>query len=142
VAPTTALVDDLVERVRSAVFSGNAQRRGWDAVRAAALLRRQGRHEGALELLDDVVARFEYPDIVSAAHACAVAVHCDRSDPAMGIKVGRPAWNDRQAPELGNALARAYWEQFERTGDVADREAWARFKESLFQPAASTAQLS
>jgi hypothetical protein len=138
--PTTALVDDLVERVRSAVFSSTAHRRGWDGVRAAALLRRQGEHERALQLLDDVVARFEYPDIVSAAYACAVAVHCDRGDPATGIKVGRSAWIEEPSPGLGNALARAYWEEFERTGDDADREAWARFKEGLVESVPSAAR--
>jgi Fe-S oxidoreductase len=41
-------------------------------VRTAALLRRDGRYDMALELLDDVVATFRHEDVEAAAYACAV----------------------------------------------------------------------
>jgi len=128
-APTRAgLVDDLVDRVRSAAFSSQSHRRGWDAVRTAALLRREGSFERALKLLDDVVTRFGHGDIVSAAYACAVAIHCDLGDPATGIAVGRTASHKRSSAELNNALVRAYWERYEQTNDASDLSAWRRFK--------------
>lgn len=125
------LIDALFERARSAAFADDAHRRGWEAVRTAALLRQEGQHDRALDLLDDVVATFAYEDVVRAAYTCAVAVHCDRGTPETGLTVGRPFWDQAASPELGNALVRAYWERFEQTGDVDDREAWLRFKDEL-----------
>jgi hypothetical protein len=125
------LIDALVGRLRSAALSSDAHRRGWDAVRTAKLLRDHGKFERALGLLDEVVARFEHVDVVCAAYACAVAIHCDRGEPATGISVGRTAWRDERTSELGNALARAYWERFEQTGDLDDRAAWRAFKDEL-----------
>lgn len=125
------LVDALFERARSAAFADDAHRRGWDAVRTAALLRRDGRHDVALELLDDVVARFRHKDVEIAAYTCAVAIHCDRGDPATALAVGRPFWDRDPTPELGNALVRAYWERFEQTGLLDDRDDWLAFKDEL-----------
>ena len=131
------LADELVDRVRSAALSSDGHQRSWDAVRTAALLRKNGESGRALELLDDVAARFGYEDVVSAAYACAVAIHCDRGNPDIGITVGRGVWRCLGNVELGNALARAYWERFEQTGDVNDRSAWNSFKMELDSIAAA-----
>jgi hypothetical protein len=100
-------------------------------VRMAALLRRDGRHDLALELLDDVVERFGQEDVEAAAYACAVVIHCDLGDPAKALAVGRPVWERRPWLELGYALVRAYWERFEQTGSLDDRDAWLDFKDVL-----------
>ena len=122
------ILDLLLERARSAAFSDDAHRRGWDAVRLAALLRKEGRFDDALGLLDDVVARFgALPDVEAAAYASAVAIHCDAGRPATGVRIGRPIWERSRSAELGTALARAYWELAEETGDPSDRDAWASF---------------
>ena len=128
---STDLFDSLFERVRAAAFADEGHRRGWEAVRVAALLRQEGRHEQALELLDDVVRHFDYGDVERAAYTCAVAIHCDLGAPQTGITVGREVWNRGPSPELGNALVRAYWDRFEQTGDLADRDAWIAFKDEL-----------
>jgi hypothetical protein len=91
---------------------------------------RGGQAERALELLDHVVNRFAYEDVVTRAYACAVAIHCDLGKPEVGIRVGRRIWNRTQAAELGNALVRAYWEQFDQTREPADREEWIKFNET------------
>ena len=107
-------------------------------MRLAALLRKEGRLDDALRLLDDVVERFPYPDVESAAYACAVAIHCDAGRPGTGIRVGRDVWERSRNAELGSALARAYWERAEETGDPLDRDVWAAFGKRLeaAQPAA------
>jgi hypothetical protein len=128
---TPDLSDHLFEQIPSAAFSDDAHRRGWDAVRTAALLRRKGEHEGALALLDDIVGRFQHEDVVRAAYACAVAVHCDLGNPGRAILVGLPVWAGRPTLEVGYALARAYWEHFLETGDAADRDAWLALKAEL-----------
>ena len=125
------LADYLFERVRSAAFSDDAHRRGWIAVRTAALLRNEGEHDLALELLDEVAERFEHDDVVRAAYACAVAVHCDLGNPGRAILIGLPVWAERPTIEVGYALARAYWEHFLQTGDEADRDAWLALKAEL-----------
>jgi hypothetical protein len=125
------LIDHLFERFPSAGFLDDAHRRGWDAVRKAVFLRREGEHERALALLDDVVDRFEHEDVVRAAYVCAVAVHCDLGNPGRAILIGLPAWAGRPTLEVGYALARAYWEHFLQTGDAADREAWLGLKAEL-----------
>ena len=132
------LFDLLLARARSAAFADDGHQRGWDAVRLAALLRKEGRLDDALRLLDDVVERFPYPDVESAAYACAVAIHCDAGRPGTGIRVGREVWERSRNAELGSALARAYWERAEETGDPLDRDAWAAFGKQLeaAQPAA------
>jgi hypothetical protein len=101
------------------------------AVQTATLLRKSGRHEMALDLLDDVVDRFRHDDVEAAAYTCAVAIHCDRGDPAMALAVGRPLWDRGPTAELGNALVRAYWERFEQTGLLDDRDDWLAFKDEL-----------
>jgi hypothetical protein len=128
---TPDLSDHLFERVPSAAFSDDAHRRGWDAVRTAARLRREGEHERALALLDEVVDRFEHEDVLRAAYACAVAVHCDLGNPGRAILVGLPAFAGRPTLEVGYALARAYWEHFLETDDAADRDAWLALKAEL-----------
>ena len=100
-------------------------------VRTAALLRRDGRHDLALELLDDVVERFGHEDVERAAYACAVGIHCDLGQPARALAVGRPVWERRPGLELGYALVRAYWERFEQTESLDDRDAWLDFKDEL-----------
>jgi hypothetical protein len=125
------LHDALLERVRGAAFNQDAESRAWEAVRTAALLRKDARHEPALVLLDDVVDRFRDGEIEVAAYACAVAIHCDRGEPAVGVKVGRPVWERKRGVELGNALVRAYWECFEQTGIADDRDAWVAFQDEL-----------
>ncbi|MGH3060269.1 MAG: hypothetical protein ACRDNA_02530 [Gaiellaceae bacterium] len=125
------LVDGLFERARSAAFADDAHRRGWEAVRTAALLRRDGRHDMALDLLDDVVARFRYEDVEIGAYTCAVAIHCDRGDPVTALAVGRPLWDRGPSVELGHALVRAYWEHFKQTGLLDDRDDWLAFKDEL-----------
>ncbi len=117
----------LVARARSAAFASDGHRRAWEAVRTAALLRRDGRHGDALELLDAVVDRFRYDDVVAAAYACAVAAHCDAGDPRRAIVVGRCVWESTPTPELARALARAYWEHAEATGAAEDRDDWSAF---------------
>jgi hypothetical protein len=133
------LVDDLLERVQSAAFASDGHRRGWDAVRTAALLRDRGLTERALNLLDEVVERFDYHDVVAGAYACAVAIHCDTGNPERGIKAGRTIWDATQSVELGNALARAYWDRFEQTDDPDHRAEWVEFKEVFDQEASSAA---
>jgi hypothetical protein len=128
---TPDLLDPFFERSPSAAFSDDAHRRGWDAVRKAVLLRREGEHERALALLDDIVDQFEHEDVVRAAYACAVAVHCDLENPGRAILVGLPAWAMRPTLEVGYALARAYWEHFLETGDAEDRDAWLALKTEL-----------
>jgi hypothetical protein len=61
-------------------------------------------------------------------------------DPLTGIRVGAYRLGYHRSQALENALARAYWERFEQTGDEADFEAWERFRESLAarRPAALT----
>ena len=130
-AMSSDLFDLLFERVRAAAFADDAHRRGWEAVRAAAILRQESRHEQALVLLDEVVGHFGYDDVEHGAYACAVAIHCDLGSPQTGITAGPAVWNQSRNPELGNALVRAYWERFEQTGDVDDREAWLAFKDEL-----------
>jgi hypothetical protein len=100
-------------------------------VRTAALLRRDGRHDLALELLDDVVERFGHEDVETAAYACAVGIHCDLGDPVRALAVGRPVWERRPGLELGYALVRAYWERFEQSESPDDRDAWLDFKDEL-----------
>jgi hypothetical protein len=128
---TPDLLDPFFERAPSAAFSDEAHRRGWDAVRQAALLRREGELERALALLDDVVEVFEHEDVVRAAYACAVAVHCDLGNPGRAILIGLPVWAGRPTLEVGYALARAYWEHFLETSDAADRDAWLALKAEL-----------
>jgi len=102
-----------------------------EAVETAALLRKNGRHDLALELLDGVVERFRHDDVHAAAYACALAIHCDLGEPARALAVGRPVWDRRPGLELGYALVRAYWERFEQTGSQDDRDAWLDFKDEL-----------
>jgi hypothetical protein len=128
---TPDLADHLLEYVRSAAFSDDAHRRGWIAVRTATLLRHEGEYDLALELLDEVAERFEHDDVIRAAYACAVAVHCDLGNPERAILVGLPVWAGRSTVEIGYALARAYWEHYLETGDVADRDAWLALKAEL-----------
>jgi hypothetical protein len=127
---TSDLFDSLLERTRSAV-SRATHRRAWDAVRTAALLRHEGEYSRALQLLDDVVLRFEHADAVTAAYACATAIHSDLGKPGLGVTVGRPVWDETPSSELGLALARAYWEHSELTHDVGELEAWKQFKLEL-----------
>lgn len=125
------VVDELLARVRSAVFSTAAHDRAWDAVRIAARLRAAGDFGRALSLLDDVVAGFDHDDVASAAYACAVAIHCDQKDPVKAISVGRTGLAVRRSPALENALVRAYWERFEQTRADEDRRSWLAFRQSL-----------
>jgi hypothetical protein len=125
------LVEDLLERARSAAFSPRADRRGWEAVRTAALLRGRGDHGRALSLLDEVVTRFEDEAVVTAAYSCATAIHSDMGDPLTAIRVGSDRLSRHSSEALENALARAYWERFEQTGDEVDFDAWRRFRERL-----------
>lgn len=60
-------------------------------------------------------------------------------DPLNAEKVGRVVWNQAPTIELGNALARAYYERFERTGDVDDRRVWSAFKREFDGQAAPAA---
>jgi thioesterase domain-containing protein len=128
---TTDLFDDLLERAWSASLAADAERRGWEAVRMAAMLRKQGEHQRALQLLDEITTHFEHEDVVRAAFACAIAIHCDLDEPETGIVVGRPIWNSTPDAPLGKALVRAYWERAEQTGAAEDRDSWARFGEEL-----------
>ena len=70
-------------------------------------------------------------ELVTAAYACAVAIHCDRGEPATAIRVGSEAWASARDEFLGSALARAYWEQAEATRDPRDHDAWAAFASEL-----------
>ena len=135
------LVDVLLERVFSRTVSDDAHRRGWEVVRVAALLRKDGEYAHALELLDDVVDHFEHEDVVQAAYAYAVAIHCDLGDPSRAITVGSPVWAASPSVELGYALARAYWERFLETDDPSDRAAWESFTDELDAVEAAAQQL-
>jgi hypothetical protein len=123
--------DALFDRVRAAAFTDDVGQRGWEAVRTAALLRQHERYETALALLDDIVDHFRHDEIEAAAYACAVAIHCDRGEPATGLSVGLAVWARNQSLELGHALARAHWERFEQTDLAHDRDAWLAFKDEL-----------
>jgi hypothetical protein len=125
------LVDHVLARFRYAAFSDDTHRRGWEAVQTAALLRREGNYERALGLLDDIVDQFEHDDVVGAAYACAIAVHCDLGDPERAILIGLPVWAGRPTLEVGYSLARAYWEHYLRTSDTTDRDAWLALKAEL-----------
>jgi hypothetical protein len=82
-------------------------------------------------MLDEIVARFEDDEVVTAAYSCAVAVHCDMDDPLTGIQVGTYRLGRHSSGALENALARAYWERFEQTGDEADLDVWKHFREKM-----------
>ncbi|HEU4451028.1 MAG TPA: hypothetical protein VFR63_13745 [Gaiellaceae bacterium] len=124
--------DALAEPGRSAAPGDEAaESLGRLGLRTAALLRREGRFDLALELLDEVVERFRDPDVETAAYAAAVGIHCDRGQPATGLAVGRALWETRPSVELGYALVRAYWERFEETCAADDRDDWLAFKDEL-----------
>lgn len=125
------LVDVLLDRVFSRVSSDDAHLRGWEVVRVASLLRKDGEYKHALGLLDDVVDHFEHEDVLRAAYALAISIHCDAGDASRAIAVGRSAWAKSPSVELGYALSRAYWERFLETDDPSDQAAWEAFRAEL-----------
>ena len=60
-----------------------------------------------------------------------MAVHCDRNDPVLAVRLGEEQMARSLDEKLLHAMARAYYEALEATGREEYRESWERISTLL-----------
>lgn len=112
---------DLVGRALELAVATTADDRAWALVRLAADLRALERHAEALRVLDVAwqLSPSEHPEL--AMFSCAIAVHCDRGEHELAIKLER-GFSERGIDlKFGRACLRLYAELYAVTDDEEHR---------------------
>lgn len=125
---------DLVERCLEIAAATRADDRAWALVKLAADLRRLERYDDALRVLDLASELLGDPRSELAVYTCAIAVHCDRSEHEVAIKLERQVVAGGVDVKFGLACRRLYSELHAKTGDEehrARRDSYRALVESL-----------
>jgi hypothetical protein len=120
-----------LELAAEAESAGSADERAWALTRFAAALRKAGRLDQALTVLDAAGALEASEWTRRALSTCAVAVHCDRDEPELAVQVGEEQMERSLDEKLLQAMTRAYCEAFEATGRDVYCEQWRRISAVL-----------
>jgi hypothetical protein len=117
----------------AAALEADPKARAFRLVHLAGALRDDGDHSLALHVLDVLLEQQPPHEAELAAWSCAIAIHCDLGDPIKGYRLGERVRATGVDEHLLNALVRAYWDAFQKTGVPALREKWQRCSEDLEQ---------